>query len=231
MTKELNPRGPLSLGALLSRLRAYLFAGILVIAPVTITFSLITAVISFIDGQMSSLVPDEYSHFVAKIYMPGLGLIVAISFLLLVGMLTTNFLGQYFVNMGESVLNRLPIVRTVYGASKQILETVFTNQSQAFREVVLVEYPRKDMWCMGFLTGTTPGNIQDLSDDEIVNVFIPWALGPTSGLLVFVPRRDVKPVDMTVEEALKLSISAGLATPDRLKSDTVPKIKKAKKAK
>ena len=131
-------------------------------------------------------------------------------------MFATNILGRFFLRIGESILDHLPVVRSLYGATKQIFETVFANQSEAFREVVLVEYPRKEMWVIGFLTGRTKGEVQTKTADDVVNIFVPKTPNPTSGFLLFVPQKDVIPLEMTIEEGVKLVVSAGIVTPDQL---------------
>ena len=113
----------------------------------------------------------------------------------------------------EGVLAQMPVVRSVYGALKQIIETVLAQQSTAFRQAVLVEYPRRGMWAIAFITGRTEGEVQNLTDEQTVNVFLPTTPNPTSGFLLFVPRRDLVPLAMTVEEAIKMVISAGIITP------------------
>jgi uncharacterized membrane protein len=105
------------------------------------------------------------------------------------------------------------VIRSIYGATKQIFETVLANQSQAFREVVLVEYPRRGIWAIGFITGTTEGEVQELTEDEVINVFLPTTPNPTSGFLLFVPRRDLVYLSMTIEEGIKMVVSGGIVTP------------------
>lgn len=207
------------------RLRAYFITGILVTAPITITAWLTIAIVNFIDGRVGRLIPPRYDpETYLPFPIPGLGLIFVILFLLLVGMLATNFMGRFFVRLGEGILDRLPVIRSLYGATKQIIETVFANQSDAFREVVMVEYPRKGMWVLGFLTGTAKGEIQDKTSDDVVNVFVPTTPNPTSGFLLFVPRKDVQVMDMTIEEGIKLVVSAGIVTPEKMQD-----MQKAKK--
>ena len=202
----------------LARLRGYLIAGMLITAPITITAWLTTTIIDFVDNRVTKLIPPRYDpETYLPFSIPGLGVIVVIIFLLLVGMLTTNFLGRFFVKIGESILDRLPVVRSLYGATKQIFETVFASQSDAFREVVLIEYPRKDIWVIGFLTGTSKGEVQKHTKDELVNVIVPTTPNPTSGFLLFVPRKDIKILNMGVEEGLKLVVSAGIVTPEGVK--------------
>jgi len=202
------------------RLRAYFLAGVLVTTPLAVTIALATWLIDFVDSRVVPLIPQKYNPdfylkelFGFKIGLPGLGLLVLIIFITLVGALTAGFLGRMVLRFYENMLNRMPIVRSVYGATKQILETVLHRQSGAFRQPVLVEYPRRGMWAIAFITGRTEGEVQNLIADELINVFLPTTPNPTSGFLLFVPREDLINLDMTVEEAIKMVISAGIVTP------------------
>ena len=197
------------------RLRGYLIAGVLVTTPITATLYMTWALINFVDGWVTGLLPAAYQpQQFLPFAVPGLGLIALVVFLVLVGALAANFFGRFFIRISEAVLARMPFVRSIYGAIKQIMETVLASQSQAFREVVLVEYPRREMWVIGFRTGTTQGEVQGHMSDEMVNVFIPTTPNPTSGFLIFVPKRDVTPLEMSVEEGIKMVVSAGIVTPD-----------------
>jgi len=219
MTEDKIPTPEPTKRSFLGRLRGYLIAGVLVTAPITITAWLTITLINIIDGQVTDLLPPQYHpEEYLPFSVPGLGLIAALVFLIIVGILTTNFLGRFFVRIGEEILDRLPIVRSLYGAIKQILETVFANQSEAFREVVMVEYPRKDMWVIGFLTGRSKGEVQAKTTDDTVNIFVPTTPNPTSGFLLFVPEKDVIRMDMSVEEGIKLVVSAGIVTPEKMKT-------------
>lgn len=133
--------------------------------------------------------------------------------LIFIGMITANFFGRFFIRLSENLLDRMPVIRSLYGATKQIFETVLATQSNAFREVILFEYPRKGIWCIGFITATTKGEVQRATSQETVNVFVPTTPNPTSGFLLFVPRKDVHVLDMTVEEGVKLVVSAGIILP------------------
>ena len=204
--------------SLVARLRGYLIAGVLVIAPITITAWLTITIVNFVDNRVEKLIPPSYNpETYLPFSLPGLGFVIAIIFLILVGMLTANFMGRFFLRIGERILDRLPVVRSLYGATKQIFETVFANQSEAFREVVMVEYPRKGMWVIGFLTGRTKGEVQKKTASDTVNIFVPTTPNPTSGFLLFVPKKDVQKMDMSVEEGIKLVVSAGIVTPDMAK--------------
>ncbi|MGB8275363.1 MAG: DUF502 domain-containing protein [Alphaproteobacteria bacterium] len=197
-----------------TRLRNYLLAGILVTAPIGITVYLVWQFVSIVDGWVTPLIPPRYNpQTYLPFEIPGFGLVVALLSLILVGALTANFAGRLFIHMSDRVMVRMPFVRGVYGAVKQIVETVFTNQSKAFRQVVLVEYPRPGLWAVAFITGVTEGEIQEITEDQMVNVFLPTTPNPTSGFLLFVPRRDLIVLNMSVEEGIKMVISGGIVTP------------------
>ena len=154
-----------------------------------------------------------------------LSLFILFIVLTLIGALTAGLLGRWVVHTGERVLNRMPVIRSVYSAIKQIFETVLAQQSNAFREAVLIEYPRRGIWAIGFITGTTKGEVQNLTEEETVNIFLPTTPNPTSGFLLFVPKKDIIRLTMTVEEGIKMIISAGMLTP----SENQKKIKSLKK--
>jgi uncharacterized membrane protein len=199
-------------------MRGYLIAGVLIIAPITITAWLTITIVNFVDNRVEKLIPAHYNpETYLPFSLPGLGFLIAIVFLILVGMLTANFMGRFFLKIGERILDRLPVVRSLYGATKQIFETVFANQSEAFREVVMVEYPRKGTWVIGFLTGRTKGEVQEKTSSDTVNIFVPTTPNPTSGFLLFVPEKDVTKMNMSVEEGIKLVVSAGIITPESAK--------------
>lgn len=212
-----KPRKRMGFGG---RLRAYFLAGVLVTAPITITVALASWFIDFVDSRVVPLIPSKYNpDFYLKEYLgyeiglPGLGLLVLFIVITLIGALTAGIVGRFVLRFGENMLNRMPVIRSVYGASKQILETVLQHQSNAFRQPVLVEYPRKGLWAIAFITGTTEGEVQHLVADRLINVFLPTTPNPTSGFLLFVPKQDLIILDMSVEEAIKMVISAGIVTP------------------
>lgn len=199
-----------------TRLRNYFLAGILVTAPAGITFWLTWRVINFIDNRVTPMIPPEWNpESYLPFGIPGLGLIVALLFLTLVGFLAAGYLGRLTMQVGERIVGQLPIVRSVYSWTKQLLETVLSQSSSAFREVVLVEYPRRGSWAVGFITGETVGEVQRLTAETVYNVFVPATPNPTTGFLLFVPRHDVHHLDLTVEEGIKLVISSGIVIPDR----------------
>jgi uncharacterized membrane protein len=196
------------------RLRAYLFAGILVTAPITITLYLAWVIVNFVDNQITPLIPAKYNpESYLPFALPGLGVLVLALALIFIGALTAGLVGKLWFRFTEQMLNRMPVIRNVYSAVKQILETVLAQQSNAFREAVLVEYPRRGMWAIAFITGRTKGEVQNLTEEETINVFLPTTPNPTSGFLLFVPKQDLVPLSMTVEEAIKMVISGGIVTP------------------
>jgi uncharacterized membrane protein len=196
------------------RLRNYLFTGILVTAPIAITAWLIWGIINIVDGAVKSLIPvAAFPELYLPFKIPGFGVLLTLVVLSLIGWFAAGVLGRVLVRFGENIVARMPIVRSVYGALKQIFETVLAQQSNAFRQVVLVEYPRRGIFALGFVTGVTEGEVQNLTDDEMVNIFLPTTPNPTSGFLLFVPRRDLVVLDMTVEEGIKMVISGGIVTP------------------
>ncbi|NQZ15098.1 MAG: DUF502 domain-containing protein [Alphaproteobacteria bacterium] len=196
------------------RVRTYFLAGVLVTAPISITIYVTWAFLNFLDNKITPLIPAAYNpNTYLPFSMPGLGLIIAVVFFITVGFLARNYFGRLFVRMYEYVLERVPVINTLYGAIKQIFETVMASQSDAFKEVVMFEYPRKGIWVMGFVTGRTKGEVQSLTKNETVNVFLPTTPNPTSGFLLFIPRKDLTYMKMSVEEGIKMIVSGGIITP------------------
>jgi len=196
-----------------ARLRNYLIAGILVTAPISVTFYLSFLFIDFVDRWVAQFIPQAYSNFNLPFSIPGLGLLAVIAVLIAIGALTAGMFGRMWMRFSEHILRRMPIVRGIYSAIKQILETVLSQQSNAFREAVLIEYPRRGLWSIGFITGSTKGEVQTVTQEEVVTVFLPTTPNPTSGFLLFVPRRELIHLKMPVEDAIKMVISGGIVTP------------------
>jgi uncharacterized membrane protein len=201
-------------GGVGSKLRNYFLAGLLIAAPVSITLWLTWEFVSFVDATLTPLIPPPWRP---RTYLPfdvpGLGLIIAAGGLITIGVLATGLLGRWAMREAEKLVDRVPVVRSVYSAIKQIFETVLAQRSNAFRQVVLVEYPCRGTWAIGFITGTTKGEVQTITDEEVVNVFVPATPNPSTGFLLFVPKSDVRLLDMSTEEAAKLIISGGIITP------------------
>ncbi|WP_448202989.1 DUF502 domain-containing protein [Azospirillum sp. sgz302134] len=208
------PRPPRREGiGLMARLRAYLLAGVLVTAPIAVTIYIGWWFLSVIDGHIRPLIPTAYNpENYLPFSIPGIGVLTLIIALTLIGAFAAGYVGRLVVRMGEGAVERMPVVRSVYGAVKQIVETVVAKKSNAFREVVLVEYPRRGVWSLGFITGAAHPEVQKVSAEPMVHVFIPCA-PPTAGYLLMVPRSDVTVLDMTVEDGLKMVMSGGIVSP------------------
>jgi uncharacterized membrane protein len=206
-----------------SRLRNHCLAGVLVTAPIGITLYLTVSFLHFIDDQVAQLIPARYNpDTYLPFSVPGIGLALILVFLAAAGWLARNFFGRWLIRASERVVGRMPVVRSVYGVLKQVFETAVAGKSQAFREVVLFEYPRPGLWAVGFVSGAAGGEVRRRLGEETLNVFVPTTPNPTSGFLLFVPRREVIVLDMTVEEAITMVVSAGLAAPGEPSAPAAP---------
>ncbi len=218
---DATARGPIS------RLRGYLLAGILVTAPITLTIYLTYLFLNFVDRNVAALLPREmYDSLYGETTIPGIGLFIAVFAFIMIGWFAKNFLGRLMIRVAEYFVDRMPVIRTLYGAIKQIFETIMASQSSAFREVVMLEYPRRGVWSIGFVTGTSQGEVQYHTEQETVNVFVPTTPNPTSGYLLFVPKKDLTYLEMSVEDGVKLVVSAGIITPSEKKDAEKGKNKK-----
>ena len=198
----------------IKRLRNYFFAGVLVTAPIAITIWIGWGLVSWIDDQVIPFIPARWNpETYLPFSVPGLGVLVAIITLVAIGFLTAGLVGRNLVGLGERLLDRMPVIRGVYAAIKQVIETVLKEQSKAFRQVILIQYPRKESWAIGFVTGETEGQIQRGTSADVVNVFLPTTPNPTSGFLLFVPSDEIQNLSMTVEEGIKMVVSGGIVTP------------------
>jgi uncharacterized membrane protein len=203
-----------------ARLRNYFLTGLIIVGPVTITVYIIWWFINVTDAWFKPLVPRIYlPETYLPFAVPGIGLLFGIAFLTLIGALTANLLGRSFVSFGEMMLDRMPIVRNVYRALKQIFESVVsaTEPTQGFQKVGLIEFPSKGLWSIVFVTGETKGEISLIKpggEEDLVTVFMPTGIVPPTGFICFVPRRDVVFLKMSVEDAAKIVISAGMVVPD-----------------
>ena len=201
-------------------LRRYLVAGILVWAPLAVTFVLLRFVVGLMDRSLL-LLPQQYRpEELLGFPIPGLGVILTIIVLLITGVLAANFVGRAFVGGWESMLDRIPVVRSIYSAVKNFAEMVFSDSSQSFKKVLLIQYPRKGLYSLAFQTATKLGEVQGRTGEEIVCCFVPTTPNPTSGFIVIVPKKDVTVLDMEVDEALKMIISLGVVVPTWHKDPT-----------
>ncbi|AHE67395.1 DUF502 domain-containing protein [Legionella oakridgensis] len=194
-------------------IRSYLLAGLVVWLPILVTFVILRFLVDLLDQTMA-LLPKAYQpEQLFGIHLPGLGVLLSLLLLLVTGIIATNILGQRLVSWSESILERIPLVRSIYNATKQVIQAIFATNSQAFRKVLLVEYPRKDMWSLAFQTGVTNAELNRHSKSELISIFIPTTPNPTSGYLMMVPKSDVIELAMTIDEALKFIISLGVMQP------------------
>ena len=201
----------------LNRLRNYLLTGIIVAAPLTITVYLVSSIVSWVDSWVKPWIPaawnpESYVH----VPLPGIGVVIAVVALTVLGFFTASIVGRTVIAIGEAIVHRMPLIRNLYAALKQIFETALSERSRTFRRAGLIEYPRRGLWSLVFIATEAKGEIShrlSASDDDAISVFLPTTPNPTSGFLIFVPRREVLVLDMSVEDAAKLVISAGLITP------------------
>lgn len=195
------------------RLRRYFVAGLLVWLPIVATGLILKFSINLIDRTLLLLPQKFRPENLMGFEVPGLGVILTLIILLLTGLIVANFLGRRIVNAWESLLSRIPLVSSVYGAIKQVTASLFSDASQSFREVVLVEYPRRGLWALAFVTGETPKKFKQVVGQELINIYVPTTPNPTSGVYIMVPRDEVKRLDIPVEVGLKMILSAGVVNP------------------
>ncbi len=184
--------------------------------PLGVTFLVVRAIVGFLDKSLL-LLPDAFQpDRLLGFHIPGLGVLLAVALVLITGMIMANLLGRRLVAFWESLLARIPLVRTLYSAVKQIMEAVLATDAKSFRKVLLVEYPRKGVWSLAFMTSDDLGEVQDKTIANVISVFIPTTPNPTSGFVLMVPESDVIELDMAVEEGLKMIISMGVVVPNSL---------------
>ena len=197
----------------MSTFKKYLIAGLLVCLPLAATVFVVGLVIDLLDRTILLLPPAYRPEVLLGFSIPGMGIILSVAVLLVTGMLATNLLGRKAVEIWENLLNRIPLVRSIYHSVKQISSTILTSSGKSFRKVVLVEYPRDQVWSMGFLTNEEIDI--PVTGADMTAVFIPTAPNPTSGYIVMVPASKLVELDISVEDGFKYIISMGVIVPDR----------------
>ena len=203
----------------MKRIRRYIIAGILVWLPIGVTIFLVRILIGLLDRTLV-LIPQKYQpEELLGFAIPGLGILLTIIILLVTGVLAANIVGRSMVGLWESLLERIPVVRSVYSAAKNFAEMVFSDSSQSFKKVLLIEYPRKGLYSLAFQTSSALGEVQGRTGEEIICTFVPTTPNPTSGFIIIVPRKDVIELDMEVDEALKMIISLGVVIPTWRRQD------------
>lgn len=201
------------------KLKNYFFTGIIVAAPVAITVYMSYHLLIWINSTTSRIIPQQWTigDFVPYA-VPGLGLVLLIIAMVIIGMLTTGYVGKFFVRLWEGIIKKMPIISSIYSLIKQIFETFLSQKTRSFSQVVLVEYPRRDLWTIAFVSkDKTEGEVGEKISGRLLSIFIPTTPNPTSGFLIFVPEKDVIKLDMSVEEGIKYVISCGIVTPEELK--------------
>lgn len=190
--------------------RKHFLTGLLVIVPLGLTYYVVSAIVRAMDRVLAVLPPPFHPDTYLPFRIPGLGLIVTLVLIQVVGFLSANLFGRSVVKAYENVLQRIPVVRTVYVAVKQLLEQILSADGDRFRRVVLVEYPRKGIYSLGFATGVSRGEVQEKTRERVINVFIPTTPNPTSGFYLLVPEKEALPLEIPVDDAFKLIMSAGM---------------------
>ena len=204
----------------MKRLRRYLVAGLLIWAPLAVTYFLLRFAVNLMDKTLAVL-PQQYQpEELLGLHIPGLGVILTFVVLFLTGMLAANFVGRYVVGGWESLLDRIPIVRTIYGGAKNFAEIVFSDSNDSFNKVLLIEYPRKGIYSLAFQTSSDLGEVQARTGQDVVCCFVPTTPNPTSGFVIMLPKKDVRVLDMEIDEALKMIISLGVVVPTWRKEQT-----------
>ncbi len=194
-------------------LRKWLFAGLLVIVPLAITVWVLQWIISTLDQTLLILPAAWQPERLIGYRVPGLGVLLALGILLTVGAVTSNIMGRRLVEWGDAILNRIPVVRSIYSSVKQVSDTLFSPSGNAFRTAVLVQWPRPDVWTIGFVTGAPGGDVTNHLQGEYLSVYVPTTPNPTGGYFVMLRRSDCIELRMTVDEALRYVISMGVVVP------------------
>jgi len=202
---------------LFARLRSSFLTGLVVIAPVGLTIWLVWTLMGWVDGVVLPLVPEQFKpEPYIGINLRGVGIIFFLIFTIIIGWVAKGLMGRSLIRWGESLVDRMPVVRSIYSGAKQIAETVFAQSERSFEKACLIEYPRKGIWAIGFVSTQTKGEVSRRTppDGPMMSIFVPTTPNPTSGFLLFIPKEEVIELDMSVEDAAKLVISAGLVYPN-----------------
>ena len=201
--------------------KKYIIAGLLVWLPLAITIWVLAWIVGVLDGVFQALVataaavlPESAQKLLDTLaHVPGLGVLLLLLLMMLTGMFVTNIVGQWWIQQWDRLLSKIPIVKSIYSSVKQVSDTLFSSSGQAFREAVLVQYPRQGCWTIAFVTGRPGGEVATHLHGEHVSLYVPTTPNPTSGFFLMAPRSEVRPLSMSVDEALKYIISMGVVTP------------------
>lgn len=194
------------MGALKAALKRYLLTGLLVITPIWGTVLILRTLFETVDGFIGESLAEWFPDY----YVPGLGLLALILLIFFIGLLAANIIGRRIVKLWEEFLHRVPVVRGIYATLKSMMDIISFSERGNYKRVVLIEFPMEGHYCFAFVTGVTKGEVQEISTDPLVNVYVPTSPNPTSGYFLLVPEKDVVPLEISVEEAMKLIVSGGL---------------------
>ena len=195
-------------------LKRYFITGLLIVVPLSLTIYVFTLVVRLMDSFLLLLPPQYRPEAYLPFTVPGLGLVITVLAIFLIGVVGANFFGRKLVGIGEAILERIPILRAIYKASKQFLETFFAKDGDGFRRVILFEYPRKGLYTLAFVTGKCRGELGKNVPEDALNIFVPTTPNPTSGFYLMVPEKDVTPLSLSVEDAFKVIMTAGMVIPE-----------------
>lgn len=196
--------------------KKYMLAGTAILVPLIGTYLILKFIIVSADEMMMSVLPTRFQpQALFGHNVPGLGLIATLVLIFIVGILTRLYIGNLVVSIGDKIISKIPLGRSIYGGIKQFMSSILTSNADKFRSVVAVEYPRRECWVLGFLTSDCEDELKGLSNEKMVNVFVPTTPNPTSGFLIMVPVNETKKLDMKIDEAFKLLISGGIIKDDR----------------
>ncbi len=198
---------------MLIRLRRYLIAGLLVWVPLIVTGLIIKFLVDALDFTILLLPPGWRPEALLGFNVPGAGVVFAIVVVFLTGLVVANIVGRKLIDLGESIVQRIPLVSSIYRAVKQLMQTLLHDGGQSFRRVLMVQYPRKGLWTLGFQTGVGIGELQERTERTVLTVFIPTTPNPTSGFVILVPQEEAIELDMSVEDGLKFVMSLGVLVP------------------
>ncbi len=201
-----------------SRIRKVFLTGLFVSLPLVITIFFFKIVFVTLDNFLGPLVTQIIIQSGAPIpedfHLPGIGVITTVALIFLIGLVTKNYLGKKLWGVGESLVTQIPLIRSVYIGAKQVIDTFVNSQETAFSKVVMLEYPRKGIYCLAFITGTSKGEVQEITGEELVNIFVPTTPNPTSGFFLMIPKEDIVELEMSVEDGIKMIVSGGVVTPN-----------------
>jgi len=197
----------------LIHLRRYLIAGLLVWVPLIVTGLIIKLLVDMLDFTILLLPPSWRPEALLGFTVPGAGVVIAIVIVLVTGLVAANFVGRKLFDIGDAIVDRIPLVSSIYSAVKQLMRTVLDDGGESFKRVLMVQYPREGLWTLGFQTGVGVGEVQHRTEHDVLTVFIPTTPNPTSGFVIMVPREEAIELDMSVEDGLKFVMSLGVVVP------------------